>query len=45
MHLGFSPVVVREAIDRHNRNRAMLLASPQLVGYVSELPAPGAYCT
>ena len=23
----------------------MLLASPQLVGYVSELPAPGAYCT
>ena len=23
----------------------MLLASPQLVGYVSELPDPGAYCT
>ncbi len=33
------------AIERHNRDRAMLLASPQLVGYVSELPAPGAYCT
>jgi phenylpropionate dioxygenase-like ring-hydroxylating dioxygenase large terminal subunit len=31
--------------DRHNRDRAMLLASPQLVGYVSELPAPGAFCT
>ena len=23
----------------------MLLASPQLVGYVSELPGPGSYCT
>ncbi|BBY38321.1 ring-hydroxylating oxygenase subunit alpha [Mycobacterium mantenii] len=32
-------------IERHNQDRAMLLASPQLVGYVSELPAPGAYCT
>ncbi|BCZ23551.1 SRPBCC family protein [Mycobacterium senriense] len=31
--------------ERHHRDRAMLLASPQLVGYVSELPAPGAYCT
>jgi carnitine monooxygenase subunit len=31
--------------DRHNRDRAMLIASPQLVGYVSELPAPGAFCT
>ncbi|GAA4541908.1 aromatic ring-hydroxylating oxygenase subunit alpha [Mycobacterium paraffinicum] len=30
---------------RHDRDRAMILASPQLVGYVSELPAPGAYCT
>ncbi|CAM4252609.1 Rieske (2Fe-2S) protein [Mycobacterium basiliense] len=31
--------------ERHGRDRAMLLASPQLVGYVSELPHPGAYCT
>lgn len=33
------------SIERHRVDRAMLLASPQLVGYVSELPAPGAYCT
>ena len=33
------------SIERHDLDRAMLLASPQLVGYVSELPAPGAYCT
>ncbi len=33
------------SVERHNRDRAMLLASPQLVGYVSELPGPGAYCT
>lgn len=31
--------------ERHERDRAMLMASPQLVGYVSELPRPGAYCT
>ena len=31
--------------ERHDRDRAMLLASPQLVGYVSELPNPGSYCT
>lgn len=31
--------------ERHARDRAMVLASPQLVGYVSELPRPGAYCT
>jgi phenylpropionate dioxygenase-like ring-hydroxylating dioxygenase large terminal subunit len=31
--------------ERYERDRAMLLASPQLVGYVSELPAPGSYCT
>lgn len=31
--------------DRHERDRAMVMASPQLVGYVSELPRPGAYCT
>jgi phenylpropionate dioxygenase-like ring-hydroxylating dioxygenase large terminal subunit len=31
--------------DRLSRDRAMLMASPQLVGYVSELPKPGTYCT
>ncbi|OBF08214.1 (2Fe-2S)-binding protein [Mycobacterium sp. ACS4054] len=31
--------------ERHERDRAMVMASPQLVGYVSELPGPGAYCT
>lgn len=31
--------------ERHRLDRALLLATPQLVGYVSELPAPGAYCT
>jgi carnitine monooxygenase subunit len=33
------------SVQRHDLDRAMLLASPQLVGYVSELPGPGAYCT
>jgi nitrite reductase/ring-hydroxylating ferredoxin subunit len=27
------------------RDRAMVNASPQLVGYASELPTPGSYCT
>ncbi len=31
--------------ERHAQDAAMLLASPQLVGYVSELPRPGTYCT
>ncbi|MDP7733620.1 aromatic ring-hydroxylating oxygenase subunit alpha [Mycobacterium paragordonae] len=31
--------------ERHERDRAMVMASPQLVGYVSELPRPGSYCT
>ncbi len=31
--------------ERHERDRAMVMASPQLVGYISELPRPGAYCT
>jgi carnitine monooxygenase subunit len=31
--------------ERHERDVAMLMASPQLVGYVSELPEPGTYCT
>jgi carnitine monooxygenase subunit len=30
---------------RHVEDTAMLLASPQLVGYVSELPRPNTYCT
>lgn len=33
------------SIERHRRDRAMLAGSPQLVGYASELPGPGAYCT
>ena len=33
------------SIERHSRDVEMLMASPQLVGYVSELPAPGSYCT
>jgi carnitine monooxygenase subunit len=33
------------SVERHECDKAMLLASPQLVGYVSELPEPGAYCT
>ena len=31
--------------QRHAQDVAMLMASPQLVGYVSELPRPGTYCT
>ncbi|ORB63672.1 aromatic ring-hydroxylating oxygenase subunit alpha [Mycolicibacterium tusciae] len=31
--------------ERHAQDVAMLMASPQLVGYVSELPRPGTYCT
>jgi len=30
---------------RHQRDVEMVLASPQLVGYVSELPKPNSYCT
>src|SRR5580693_4789137 len=33
------------SIERHERDITMLTASPQLVGYVSELPEPGTYCT
>jgi carnitine monooxygenase subunit len=33
------------SIERHERDVAMLMASPQLVGYVSELPEAGSYCT
>jgi phenylpropionate dioxygenase-like ring-hydroxylating dioxygenase large terminal subunit len=31
--------------ERLAQDRAMLMASPQLVGYASELPRPGTYCT
>jgi carnitine monooxygenase subunit len=31
--------------QRHAEDKSMLLASPQLVGYSSELPRPGTYCT
>jgi carnitine monooxygenase subunit len=31
--------------DRHARDVEMVITSPQLVGYVSELPKPGSYCT
>ncbi len=31
--------------ERHAQDTAMLLTSPQLVGYASELPGPGTYCT
>ncbi|BBX45572.1 Rieske 2Fe-2S domain-containing protein [Mycobacterium cookii] len=33
------------SVERHRRDVEMLMASPQLVGYVSELPTPGSYCT
>jgi phenylpropionate dioxygenase-like ring-hydroxylating dioxygenase large terminal subunit len=33
------------SVERHRRETAMLLASPQLVGYASELPAPNSYAT
>ncbi|MGO9185542.1 aromatic ring-hydroxylating oxygenase subunit alpha [Mycobacterium sp.] len=33
------------SVERHERDRAMILASPQLVGYASELPGAGTYCT
>jgi carnitine monooxygenase subunit len=31
--------------ERHALDTAMLMASPQLVGYASELAGPGTYCT
>src|SRR4051812_9598383 len=31
--------------ERLAQDNAMLMASPQLVGYASELPRPGTYCT
>jgi phenylpropionate dioxygenase-like ring-hydroxylating dioxygenase large terminal subunit len=33
------------SVERHALDTAMLMASPQLVGYASELPRPGTYCT
>ncbi|WP_176357644.1 aromatic ring-hydroxylating oxygenase subunit alpha [Mycobacterium persicum] len=31
--------------ERQDRERAVVMSCPQLVGYVSELPRPGSYCT
>ncbi len=31
--------------ERHRQDAAMVMAAPQLVGYASELPRPGTYCT
>ena len=31
--------------QRHTEDKSMLLTCPQLVGYASELPRPGTYCT
>jgi phenylpropionate dioxygenase-like ring-hydroxylating dioxygenase large terminal subunit len=33
------------SMQRHCQDTAMLMASPQLVGYASELPRAGTYCT
>lgn len=33
------------SVERHERDKAMVMASPQLVGYASELPGPGSYAT
>ncbi|MBY0387326.1 MAG: Rieske 2Fe-2S domain-containing protein [Mycobacterium pseudokansasii] len=33
------------SLERHDRDRAVVMSCPQLVGYVSELPRPGSYCT
>ncbi|OBF35913.1 (2Fe-2S)-binding protein [Mycobacterium sp. ACS1612] len=33
------------SVERHAQDTAMVMASPQLVGYASELPRPGTYCT
>jgi phenylpropionate dioxygenase-like ring-hydroxylating dioxygenase large terminal subunit len=33
------------SVERLTLDKAMLMASPQLVGYASELPTPGTYCT
>lgn len=36
---------VYTSTERHSQDTAMLMASPQLVGYVSELPRPNTYAT
>jgi phenylpropionate dioxygenase-like ring-hydroxylating dioxygenase large terminal subunit len=33
------------SVERFDQDKAMLTASPQLVGYSSELPGPATYCT
>jgi carnitine monooxygenase subunit len=39
------PADAYTSAERLARDREMLMASPQLVGYASELPKPGTYCT
>ncbi len=39
------PADVYTSAERLARDKALMTASPQLVGYASELPKPGTYCT
>ncbi|OHV57013.1 MULTISPECIES: aromatic ring-hydroxylating oxygenase subunit alpha [Frankia] len=39
------PALAYTGQGRFERERELVLRSPQLVGYRSELPAPGSYCT
>ena len=39
------PAAAYTCAHRHDADVALLLRSPQLVGYCSELPRPGTYCT
>lgn len=39
------PALVYTSQERFEREREVVLRSPQLVGYASELPAAGSYCT
>ncbi len=39
------PADAYTSAERLAQDRAMLMRSPQLVGYASELPEPGTYCT
>jgi carnitine monooxygenase subunit len=39
------PAAAYTSVERLAQDRAMLMSSPQLVGYASELPKPGTYCT
>lgn len=39
------PALAYASQERFERERELVLRSPQLVGYRSELPAPGSFCT